>query len=164
MGFLQEVFAKGLQPNTVTSQVSALSSVMFSGSTGSLAKNPQVARFLREVQLASLAIRTLFQVGLATWTESPHKPFKPLMSVSALNLFWMAIMSTRQALELAVLSMQEFCCMFQEDKVLLRIRESLVPKVNSSFHGSTFILSKATASHHGEVAHLRCQKGSENLP
>lgn len=66
-------------------------------------------------------------------------PFEPLATVPSRfltlkSIFLVAITSARQVSELCSLSTNPNLCLFQEDRVILQLDPSFMPKVNSVFH------------------------------
>ncbi|XP_034274849.1 uncharacterized protein LOC117666340 [Pantherophis guttatus] len=68
-------------------------------------------------------------------------PFEPLRGISLKHLsfkvaFLVAVTSARRILEMAALSIRKELCIFHQDRVVLRLDPSFIPKVNSIFHRS----------------------------
>ncbi|XP_034271909.1 uncharacterized protein LOC117674907 [Pantherophis guttatus] len=141
--FLREGFAAGLSPNTLRRQAAAISTVLTCGSASSISRHPVVQQFLR----GAANLRPPPVHRFPTWdlnkvlSALTASPFEPLRDVSLRFLsfkvsFLVAITSARRISELAALSSRRDLCVFHQDRVVLRLDPSFIPKINSPFHRS----------------------------
>uniref|UniRef100_A0A8C6V4T6 Tyr recombinase domain-containing protein n=1 Tax=Naja naja TaxID=35670 RepID=A0A8C6V4T6_NAJNA len=139
--FLQSGLDKGLSPNTLRRQVAALSSVLSWTGCKSISSHPRVRSFLKGA--TNLRPPTIHR--FPTWDLNivlnalTKEPFEPLRSISTQLLtykvvFLVAITSARRISEIAALSIRKDLCVFHEDRVVLRLDPTFLPKVNSAFH------------------------------
>ncbi|XP_013930876.1 PREDICTED: uncharacterized protein LOC106556402 [Thamnophis sirtalis] len=141
LDFLQDSVDKGLAPNTLHRQVTALSTILAPEGQPSLGRHPTIRSFLRgATNLSPLMVHRYptwdLNVVLRALVEPP---FEPLLSASFKQLtfktvFLIAITSARCISELAALSVRADLCLFHQDRVVLRLDPSFVPKINSWFH------------------------------
>ncbi|XP_039174428.1 uncharacterized protein LOC120296645 [Crotalus tigris] len=141
LDYLLEGIDKGLTPNIIRRQVAALSTVLTCDNLVPLAQHPVVSAFLKGVTNA----RPPTIHRYPSW-DLPQvlqalilPPFEPIRSCSLRLLslkvaFLIAITSARRILELAALSVGSDLCTFYEDRVVLRLDPSCIPKVNTWFH------------------------------
>ncbi|XP_013927219.1 PREDICTED: uncharacterized protein LOC106553274 [Thamnophis sirtalis] len=143
LDFLQVGLDKGLAPNTIRRQVSAISSVFLCDRSRTLTQHPMVRWFIKGA--SNLKPPTVHRYP--SWDL--HKlldaltcaPFEPLRKVSLRFLtlkvaFLVAITSARRVSELQALPTRDDLCIFHHDKVVLRLDPSFIPKVCSCFHRS----------------------------
>ncbi|ETE72882.1 Zinc finger protein, partial [Ophiophagus hannah] len=138
---------KGLASNTLRRQVAALSSVLSWESFSSLSHHPSVWRFLKGASnLHPLVVHRYpswdLLKGLQALTEPPFEPLR-LVSLQFLTLkvgFLVAITSARRVSELAALSVRQDLCTFHDNRVVLRLDPTFIPKVNTWFHRSQDIV------------------------
>ncbi|XP_060537977.1 uncharacterized protein LOC132709142 [Pantherophis guttatus] len=139
--FLQEGLVSGLSPNTLRRQVAALSTVLSGSSSEPLSRDSLIRQFLR----GATNIRPPTIHRYPSW-DLPKvlraltgPPFEPLRDVSLKYLsfkvaFLVAVTSARRISEMAALSIRKELCIFHQDRVVLRLDPSFIPKVNSVFH------------------------------
>lgn len=139
--FLQDRLDKGLTPNTIKRQVAALSSVLSLGKLESLSRDPTVHQFLRgATNLCSPVVHRYLTWDLSKVLQAlTGSPFEPLRSATLCFLtlkitFLIPITSARRISELAALSVRQNLCIFHQDRVVLRLDPSFIPKVNTWFH------------------------------
>ncbi|XP_070592839.1 uncharacterized protein [Erythrolamprus reginae] len=145
--FLKHGLDKGLSPNTIKRQTAALSSIIACDTWISLAHVPLVSRFLRGVSNSHPPVVHRFPTWdlpkvLYSLTEPPYEPLQEasLRYLSFKVSFLIAITTARRISELAALSVREDLCLFHQDKVVLRLDPSFLPKINSIFHRSQDII------------------------
>ncbi|XP_071977728.1 uncharacterized protein [Engystomops pustulosus] len=143
LDFLQDGFSKGLRPNTLKVQISALSACF----DFPLAEHKWVKMFMKAV----LRLRPTIRSDIPKWNLSlvlnslMKPPFEPLSECSLKNLslktsFLVAITSARRIGELQALSSKEPFLIISEDKIVLKLDTSFLPKVVSDFHRSQEIV------------------------
>lgn len=141
LDFLQAGLDRGLAPNTIRRQVSAISSVLLCGRNQSLTHHPMVRQFLKGASnLRPPTVHRYPSWDLHRVLDAlTGAPFEPLQTVSLKFLtlkvaFLVAITSARRISELQALSAREDLCVFHQDRVVLRLDPSFIPKVCSCFH------------------------------
>uniref|UniRef100_A0A8D0L1J2 Core-binding (CB) domain-containing protein n=1 Tax=Sphenodon punctatus TaxID=8508 RepID=A0A8D0L1J2_SPHPU len=139
--FLQEGLEKGLRPNTLARQASAISSVLQSISGRRFLPHKHINQFLRAARNISPPVvhrcpSWSLSLVLDALTGPPFEPLKhvSLYMLSLKVVFLVAVTSARRVSELGALSMEENFCLFSEQSVTLRMDEAFIPKVNSTFH------------------------------
>ncbi|XP_060546579.1 uncharacterized protein LOC132711485 [Pantherophis guttatus] len=139
--FLQEGFVSGLSPNTLRRQVAALSTVLSGSSSDPMSRDPLIRQFLRgATNIRPPAIHRYPSWDLPKVLRAlTGPPFEPLQDVSLKYLsfkvaFLVAVTSARRISEMAALSIRKELCIFHQDRVVLRLDPSFIPKVNSVFH------------------------------
>lgn len=147
LDYLLEGMNRGLLPSTIRRQVAALSTVLTCSDSVSLSQHPAVSSFLKgAVSSCPPVIHRYPSWDLPKVLQSLiSSPFEPLSSCSLQFLslkvaFLIAITSARRISELAALSVRGDLCTFFEDRVVLRLDPSFIPKVNSWFHRSQEIV------------------------
>ncbi|XP_058041733.1 uncharacterized protein LOC131199706 [Ahaetulla prasina] len=141
LAFLQRGLDAGLATNTLKRQVAAISSVLRCGSLIPLSKEPHIQQFLRGASNINPPVVHRFPTWRlnAVLTALTRTPFEPLResSLRFLSLkvaFLIAITSARRISELSALSVRHDLCKFFNDRVVLRLDSTFLPKVNSQFH------------------------------
>lgn len=154
LSYLQDGLNKGLRPNTLKRQVSAISSVLPQKLSAKLSTNYYVRRFLR----AATLIRPPMVHRYPNWdlhtvlSALTKPPFEPLKSTDIKYLTWktiflVAITSAKRVSEMGALSIRPELCVFREDSVVLRLDPSFITKVNSTFHRSQDIILPSFCPH-----------------
>ncbi|XP_039214584.1 uncharacterized protein LOC120315006 [Crotalus tigris] len=134
--YLMEGINKGLAPNTLCRRLAALSSILSWDSSGSLSRHPAIRAFLKGVSNTRPPVIHRYPSWdlprvLQALTSSPSEPLKTcsLQHLSFKVSFLIAITSARRISELAALVRKDLCT-FHEDRVVLRLDPSFIPKVN----------------------------------
>ncbi|XP_026550410.1 uncharacterized protein LOC113432497, partial [Notechis scutatus] len=138
---LQDGLDKGLSPNTLRRQVSALSTMVSGDSSAPLSHHPRIRAFLR----GASNLRPPMVHRYPTWdlnkvltalTKSPLEPLREtsLQYLTLKVVFLVAITSARRISEIAALSVRKDLCIFYPDRVILRPDPVFMPKINSAFH------------------------------
>ncbi|XP_069607104.1 uncharacterized protein [Ranitomeya imitator] len=143
LDFLQDGLEKGLRPSTLKVQVAALSSYF----DQSLADHRWVRRFMtvasrispRPINIVPSWDLNIVLKGLTL------PPFEPLSSITMDKLAWkttflVAITTARRVGELQALSINEPYMKILQDRLILRLDPSFLPKVVSDFHKSQEII------------------------
>ncbi|CAJ0943885.1 unnamed protein product [Ranitomeya imitator] len=143
LDFLQDGLEKGLRPSTLKVQVAALSSYF----DQSLANHRWVRRFMtaasrispRPINIVPSWDLNIVLKGLTL------PPFEPLSSITMDKLAWkttflVAITTARRMGELQALSINEPYMKILQDRLILRLDPSFLPKVVSDFHKSQEII------------------------
>ncbi|XP_041440030.1 uncharacterized protein LOC108708933 isoform X1 [Xenopus laevis] len=134
--FLQDGFDKGLQPNTLRVQVSALSAHL----NTRLSLEPMVRRFLT----ATKRLRPRVKSFVSPWDldfvlnrlcKPPFEPLQeiPLKMLTLKTVFLTAITSARRIGEIQALGASDPYIVFFSDKVCLRTLPFFIPKVPTSW-------------------------------
>lgn len=141
LNFLHDGLAKGLALATLPRQVAALSTVLMCDRHRTLSQNPRIRSFLHGATNISPPVVHWYPswdlpLVLQTLTSPP---FEPLASISLKFLtlkvtFLLAITSARHVSELTALSIRKDLCIFYNDRVVMRLDPTFLPKVNSWFH------------------------------
>ncbi|XP_039207012.1 uncharacterized protein LOC120311509 [Crotalus tigris] len=139
--YLLEGVNKGLSPNTICRQLAALSTVFSWDSSESLSRHPTIRSFLKGVTNSNPPVIHRYPSWdlpkvLQALTSSPFEPLRTF-SLQYLSLkvsFLIAITSARHISELAALSIRKDLCLFHEDRVILQLDPSFIPKINTMFH------------------------------
>ncbi|XP_058024732.1 uncharacterized protein LOC131191046 [Ahaetulla prasina] len=141
LAFLQRGLDSGLATNTLKRQVAAISSVLRCGSLISLSKEPLIQQFFRGANNVNPPVVHRFpswrlNAVLNALTKTPFEPLRDssLRFLSLKVSFLIAITSARRISELSALSVRQDLCTFFNDRVVLRLDPTFVPKVNSQFH------------------------------
>lgn len=141
LDFLQKGVDKGLSTNTIKRQLFTISSILDTGGAGSLSTHPDCRRFLQGLKLLNPPVVHHFPTwDLHLVLKALMGPsFEPLATVpirflTLKSIFLVAITSARRVSELGSLSTNPNLCLFQEDRIILRLDPSFMPKVNSIFH------------------------------
>ncbi|XP_039189177.1 uncharacterized protein LOC120303551 [Crotalus tigris] len=139
--YLMEGVNKGLAPNTLRRQLAALSSILSWDSSSSLSRHPAIRAFLKGVSNTRPPVIHRYPSWnlprvLQALISSPFEPLKmcSLRHLSFKVSFLIAITSARRISELAALLVRKDLCTFHEDRVVLRLDPSFIPKVNTVFH------------------------------
>ncbi|XP_058017525.1 uncharacterized protein LOC131187272 [Ahaetulla prasina] len=141
LAFLQRGLDSGLATNTLRRQIAALSSVLRCGSLLPLSKEPLIQQFLRGATNVNPPVVHRFpswrlNAVLNALTKTPFEPLRDssLRFLSLKVAFLIAITSARRISELSALSIRQDLCSFFNDRVVLRLDPTFLPKVNSQFH------------------------------
>lgn len=135
--FLQAGLEKGLKPSTLRVHVSALSAVL----DKRFAEHPWIQRFLR----AASRIQPQHHSTIPPWDLNTvlaaltSTPFEPLQDCSLRNLtlktvFLLAITSARRVGEIQAFSFKPPYLSVLDDRIILRLHPTFLPKVVSRFH------------------------------
>ncbi|XP_058014842.1 uncharacterized protein LOC131185882 [Ahaetulla prasina] len=143
LAFLQRGLDSGLATNTLKRQVAAISTVLRCGSLVSLSKEPLIQQFFRGANNVNPPVVHRFpswrlNAVLNALTKAPFEPLRDssLRILSLKVAFLIAITSARRISELSALSIRQDLCTFLNDRVVLRLDPTFLPKVNSQFHRS----------------------------
>ncbi|XP_039176745.1 uncharacterized protein LOC120297791 isoform X2 [Crotalus tigris] len=143
LDYLSEGLNKGLSYNTIRRQITALSTVLICEKQVQISHHPAVTAFLKGAVNTGPPVVHRY----STW-DLPKvlkvltgSPFEPIKSCSLHLLSWkvaflITITSARHISELAALSVRGDLCNFQDDRVILKLDPSFIPKVNTWFHRS----------------------------
>ncbi|XP_013923747.1 PREDICTED: probable cation-transporting ATPase 13A5 [Thamnophis sirtalis] len=148
LDFLQEGHEKGLATSTLRRQVSSLSTVLgMCVNAPPLSQHPVLKQFLKgATNLKPSVVHRFPTWDLPTVLQAlTEAPFEPLREVSLQLLtfkviFLVAITSARRVLEINALSSRADLCTFLDNRVILRLDPSFMPKVNSPFHRALEII------------------------
>lgn len=135
--FLQAGLERGLKPSTLKVQVSALSSAL----DKKLAEHPWIQRFIKAASRIHPRVHSTvppwdLNLVLSALTSSP---FEPLQDCSIRNLtlkttFLLAITSARRVGEIQAFSCKPPYLSVLDDRIILRLHPTFLPKVVSNFH------------------------------
>lgn len=121
--------------------MATISSVLGPRKSGNLSAHPDIKHFLKGLALLnSPLVHRFLTCDLHLVLKAlMGAPFEPLASVSVRfvtlkTIFLVAITSARQVSELGSPSVNLNLCVFHDDKVVLRLDPSFLPKVYSLFH------------------------------
>lgn len=141
--FLQEGVEKGLSTNTIKRQLATISSILGPRKHGTISTHHDAKRFIKGLKLLNPPTVHRFptwnlHLVLKVLMGQPFEPLDsvPLKFVTLKTVFLVAITSARRVSELGSLSTHPNLCSFQNDRVVLRLDPSFMPKVNSVFHRS----------------------------
>ncbi|XP_077111239.1 uncharacterized protein LOC143767102 [Ranitomeya variabilis] len=139
LDFLQSGFDKGLRPNTLKVQISALSSFY----DFQLASHPWIVRFVKAIQRLRPTIRSSvppwdLNLVLNELCKEPYEPLAQadLRAVTFKALFLVAITSARRVGEIQSFSIKHPYLKVQDDCIILKLNPGFLPKVVSDFHRS----------------------------
>ncbi|XP_039190192.1 uncharacterized protein LOC120304105 [Crotalus tigris] len=139
--YLLEGVDKGLAPSTIRSQVAALSTVFTCVNSTPLSQHPRVRFFIKGVTNSKPPVVHRYPTWklprvLQALTGSPFEPIRScnLRHWSHKVAVLIAVTLVRRVSELAALSVREDLCTFHQDRVVLRLDPSFIPKVNTLFH------------------------------
>lgn len=156
--------------------VAALDSIRLVCGDCTLGRHPLIQCFLKGA--ASLSPPQIhrfptwkLEVVLHALTKSPFEPLQDvgLKRVRLKTIFLVVITSARRISELEALACHPNWCTFHEDKVVLHVDPSFIPKVSLRFHRDpgglpSFLLSTPTSPTGNQMAFIRRMQSPEVFP
>ncbi|XP_069828720.1 uncharacterized protein [Dendropsophus ebraccatus] len=143
LDFLQQGLDKGLSLSTLKVQVSALGCFFDSP----IAEHRWVKRFFKAVSRLKPKISNLtppwdLNLVLQALTQKPFEPIQELSTrfLTLKTIFLVAITSAKRVGEIQALSTEEPYLTVLDDRIVLKLNPSFLPKVVSNFHRSQDII------------------------